>query len=95
MLIPLAFLALQAATPTGPAVPPLAASSPAAAPAARWPVRDADFVIKDFRFASGETLPELRIHYSTLGKPHRNAPAGTACAARRVSRWPEQTAAAR
>jgi len=73
MLIPLAFLALQAATPTGPAVPPLAASSPAAAPAARWPVRDADFVIKDFRFASGETLPELRIHYSTLGEPHRNA----------------------
>jgi homoserine O-acetyltransferase len=31
--------------------------------------READFVIKDFRFASGESLPELRIHYRTLGQP--------------------------
>jgi len=31
-----------------------------------------DFVIKDFRFASGETLPELRLHYRTLGKPERD-----------------------
>ena len=27
----------------------------------------------DFHFASGETLPELRLHYTTLGKPHRDA----------------------
>jgi homoserine O-acetyltransferase len=33
--------------------------------------READFVIRDFRFASGETLPELRIHYTTLGSPRR------------------------
>src|SRR5258708_37398826 len=26
-----------------------------------------DFVVKDYRFASGETLPEVRIHYVTLG----------------------------
>jgi hypothetical protein len=26
-----------------------------------------DFVLRDFRFASGEVLPELRIHYHTLG----------------------------
>lgn len=26
-----------------------------------------DFVAKDFRFASGETMSELRIHYTTLG----------------------------
>ena len=26
------------------------------------------YVIPDFKFASGETLPELRIHYHTLGK---------------------------
>lgn len=32
-----------------------------------------DYVIKDFRFASGEDLPELRIHYRTLGAPHRSA----------------------
>jgi homoserine O-acetyltransferase len=31
------------------------------------------FVIKDFRFASGETLAELRIHYRTLGHPRRDA----------------------
>jgi homoserine O-acetyltransferase/O-succinyltransferase len=28
---------------------------------------------KDFRFVSGETLPELRITYTTLGTPRRNA----------------------
>src|SRR5262245_4484292 len=32
-----------------------------------------DFVIQNFRFASGETLPELRLHYRTLGKPQRDA----------------------
>jgi homoserine O-acetyltransferase len=32
-----------------------------------------DFVIKDFRFASGEVLPTLRLHYRTLGKPIRDA----------------------
>jgi homoserine O-acetyltransferase len=31
-----------------------------------------DFVLSDFRFASGETLPELRIHYRILGAPHRS-----------------------
>ena len=34
---------------------------------------EGDFVMKDFRFASGETLPELRIHYRTLGTPRKNA----------------------
>ena len=32
-----------------------------------------DFVLKDFRFTSGETLPELRIHYRTLGTARRDA----------------------
>jgi homoserine O-acetyltransferase/O-succinyltransferase len=32
-----------------------------------------DFVIKNFRFTSGETLPVLRLHYRTLGKPVRDA----------------------
>ena len=32
-----------------------------------------DHVLKDFRFASGQTMPELRIHYRTLGKPQRDA----------------------
>jgi homoserine O-acetyltransferase/O-succinyltransferase len=30
-----------------------------------------DHVIRDFRFASGATLPEVRIHYRTLGAPRR------------------------
>ena len=34
---------------------------------------EADFVVRDFRFASGETLPELRIHYRTVGTPQRDA----------------------
>jgi homoserine O-acetyltransferase len=29
-------------------------------------------VIPDFHFASGEALPELRLHFVTLGKPHRD-----------------------
>jgi homoserine O-acetyltransferase/O-succinyltransferase len=29
---------------------------------------EGDYTIRDFKFASGETLPELRIHYRTLGK---------------------------
>jgi len=32
-----------------------------------------DFVIHDFRFENGASLPELRMHYRTLGTLHRNA----------------------
>jgi homoserine O-acetyltransferase/O-succinyltransferase len=32
-----------------------------------------DFTIRDFHFRSGEALPALRIHYYTLGSPHRDA----------------------
>jgi homoserine O-acetyltransferase len=38
-----------------------------------WPTREGDVVLKDFHFRSGEALPELRMHYTTLGSPHRNA----------------------
>jgi homoserine O-acetyltransferase/O-succinyltransferase len=31
----------------------------------------ADYLIRDFRFTSGETLPELRVHYRTLGSKRR------------------------
>jgi homoserine O-acetyltransferase/O-succinyltransferase len=34
---------------------------------------EGDYLIHDFRFASGETLPELRIHYRTLGTPRADA----------------------
>ncbi len=31
--------------------------------------REATWVARDFRFHTGETLPELRLHYTTLGDP--------------------------
>jgi homoserine O-acetyltransferase len=31
-----------------------------------------DLILKDFRFATGETLPEVRIHYRTIGNPRRD-----------------------
>ena len=34
---------------------------------------EGDFIIHDFHFHSGETLPELRIHYTTFGHPVRDA----------------------
>jgi homoserine O-acetyltransferase len=35
--------------------------------------KEGDFVIRDFAFKDGETLGELRLHYTTLGKPVRDA----------------------
>jgi len=40
-----------------------------------WVTREQDVVLKDFRFRDGEALPQLRMHVTTLGQPHRN-PAG-------------------
>jgi homoserine O-acetyltransferase len=34
---------------------------------------EGDVTLANFRFRSGEMLPELRMHYATLGTPHRNA----------------------
>jgi homoserine O-acetyltransferase/O-succinyltransferase len=39
----------------------------------RWPTLDGTYTIKDFQFRSGESLPELKLHYLTLGKPHHDA----------------------
>jgi len=35
--------------------------------------KEGNFVIRDFHFQSGEVLPELRLHYVTLGTPRRDA----------------------
>ena len=35
--------------------------------------QEGDFVVRAFKFRSGETLPELKLHYTTLGTPHRGA----------------------
>jgi homoserine O-acetyltransferase len=44
-------------------------------PATDWASRliEGDVTLANFRFRSGETLPALRLHYATLGTPHRNA----------------------
>ena len=52
-------LAAQVAPPSG-----WGAQAPASAKT--WPTLEADIVLKDFRFRTGETLPQLKIHYTTL-----------------------------
>ncbi len=47
----------------------LTANASAHAPEAK----QGDFVLKNFAFRSGDTLPELRLHYRTVGAPSRNA----------------------
>ena len=42
-------------------------SAQAEAPS-KYPVAEGDYVAHDFKFKSGEQLPELRLHYRTLGK---------------------------
>ncbi len=37
------------------------------------PVSEGDFVLRDFRFRSGETLSTLKLHYATMGRPERDA----------------------
>jgi len=34
---------------------------------------EGDYVIKDFKFRSGESLPELRLHYRTIGTPQKDS----------------------
>lgn len=41
--------------------------------AAEWPTRTGDFIAREVAFKSGETLAEVRMHYTTLGTPRRNA----------------------
>ena len=58
-----------------PLVPPGQPKQPNTQPAKRtkWPIKDELFVARNFRFNTGETLPELKLHYLTLGSPHRDA----------------------
>jgi homoserine O-acetyltransferase len=39
-----------------------------------WPnYKEGDFLITDYEFANGQTLPQLKLHYRTLGSAERNA----------------------
>ena len=59
--------ALTVAALLGPAAAADAQTPPALA------THEGDFVIHNFHFRSGETLQDLRIHYTTLGTPRRDA----------------------
>jgi homoserine O-acetyltransferase/O-succinyltransferase len=50
-----------------------AAASAAQQPSQLPTPKGGDYVSHDFHFKSGETLPELRIHYATFGSPARDA----------------------
>ncbi len=44
------------------------------ASAADYPApTEGDYTVRDFNFTSGETLPELHLHYRTLGTPKKDA----------------------
>jgi homoserine O-acetyltransferase/O-succinyltransferase len=46
------------------------AMAPIAGAAADYPApHEGDWVVRDFRFHTGEVLPELRLHYTTVGAP--------------------------
>jgi homoserine O-acetyltransferase len=61
-----------------PAALALACAFGSVAQAAGYPApTEADYVISNFKFASGESLPALRIHYRTLGRLERG-PGGAA-----------------
>ena len=48
-------------------------SAMAAAQSAQPPRHDADVTYEGYRLRDGESVPRARIHYVTLGTPHRNA----------------------
>ena len=73
MIAALAFALLALAQAPAASTPPVAAPSVPASPARTWPTQEGDFTVRDFRFRSGETLPELKLHYTTLGAPRRDA----------------------
>jgi homoserine O-acetyltransferase/O-succinyltransferase len=63
--IALAFLALCA--------PALAQEAPSK-PNTDWPgYQPGDYVVKDYKFASGESLPAVKMHYRTIGAAKRNS----------------------
>jgi homoserine O-acetyltransferase len=68
MILPLLLLSAAQTNAQAPAVP-----APVATAATKWPAKDGEVTLKNFRFGTGEVLPELKLHYLTLGQPHRNA----------------------
>lgn len=47
-------------------------TAPVAPPPPQYAPTEADFIARDVTFGSGERMAEVRIHYATLGRPHRD-----------------------
>jgi homoserine O-acetyltransferase len=62
-----ALLLLPMLSPGSPAQQAATSTAPVPSP------READYVARNFHFRSGESLPELRLHYRTLGAPAHDA----------------------
>jgi homoserine O-acetyltransferase/O-succinyltransferase len=53
---------------------PALAQETATTPNTNWPgYQESDYVVSDYKFASGESLPQVKLHYRTIGTPKRNA----------------------
>jgi homoserine O-acetyltransferase len=50
----------------------LAATTVGAQEPPKYPVTEGDYVAHNFKFKSGEQLPEMHLHYRTLGQPQRD-----------------------
>ena len=43
-------------------------------PNINWPgYREGDYVVHDYKFVSGESLPEVKLHYRTIGTAKQNS----------------------
>src|SRR5476649_1193012 len=53
---------------------PALAQETAKGPATLWPnYQEGDYFVSDYKFAGGESLPKLQLHYRTIGTAKRNA----------------------
>ena len=68
----IAVFAASAAAQNAPANPGAVLTAPGAQKSPYTGV-PGDYIAQNFKFGTGETLPALKLHYLTLGTPHRNA----------------------
>ena len=53
---------------------PALAQEAANKPNTNWPgYQEGDYAVNDYKFASGESLPEVKLHYRTIGTAKKNA----------------------
>ncbi len=55
---------------------PVLAQEAANKPNTNWPgYQEGDYAVNNYKFASGESLPEVKLHYRTIGTAKKNAAA--------------------